>query len=227
MIPLKDNIPTIHRPVVTVVLIAANVAVYFYQFVLGSAGPAFIWRFGAVPWEITHLTELTPANGAPIMLTVFSSMFLHGGLFHLGSNMLFLWIFGNNVEDRLGPIRFTLFYLVSGVVAVLTFVVTSPNAQVPMVGASGAVAGLLGVYVVAYPRARVLTLIWVFFFVRLVWIPAVFFLGAWFVLQLFYGLPTLTSNNPGGVAYFAHIGGFIFGLAYCRLWCMRWGGFSR
>jgi membrane associated rhomboid family serine protease len=227
MIPLKDDIPTSHRPVVTVALIAVNVAVYLYQFALGPHVEAFIWEFGAVPWELVHFEEVTPAHAAPIVLTIFTSMFLHGGFLHLGSNMLFLWIFGNNVEDKLGRLQFLLFYLVSGVVAVLTFVLTSPNAQVPLVGASGAVAGLLGVYVVAYPRARVLTLIWVFFFVRLVWLPAVFFLGAWFVLQLLYGLPTLGAAGASGVAYFAHIGGFVFGLAYCRFWCKRRGGFIR
>ena len=227
MIPLKDNIPTLHRPIVTVTLIAVNIAVYLYQFALGPHAEAFIWTFGAVPWEIVHQSELTPAHQTPIILTIFTSMFLHGGLFHLGSNMLFLWIFGNNVEDKLGPVHFLVFYLVSGVVAVLTFVITSPNAQVPLVGASGAVAGLLGVYIVAYPRARVLTLIWIFFFVRLVWLPAVFFLGVWFILQLFYGLPTLAVESSSGVAYFAHIGGFVFGLAYCRFWCMRRGGFAR
>jgi membrane associated rhomboid family serine protease len=216
MIPLKDNVPTVRKPIVTVVLIAANVVVYLYQSVQGPAAQGFIWQYGVVPWEITHLTELTPDYSAPIPMTVFSSMFLHGGLFHLGSNMLYLWIFGNKVEDKLGPVRFILFYFASGLVAVLAFVVTSPNAQVPLVGASGAVAGLLGVYVMAYPRARVLTLIWILFYIRLVWVPAVVFLGLWFILQLFYGLPTLAGDNPTGVAYFAHIGGFVFGLAYCR-----------
>lgn len=227
MIPIKDNIPTIRKPVLTVGLIVLNVAVYLYQFALGAGVRDLVLKYGAIPYEITHFAELTPTLAVPIPLTVFSSMFLHGGWFHLGTNMLYLWIFGNNVEDKLGPVRFLIFYFLSGAVAVLTFVVVNPSAQVPLVGASGAVAGLLGVYVVAFPRARVLTLIWLFFFVRLVWLPAVFFLGFWFILQIFYGLPTLAGADTPGVAYFAHIGGFVFGLLYCRFSRLRHGGHHR
>jgi membrane associated rhomboid family serine protease len=227
MIPIKDNIPTLRRPYLTIGLIITNVLIYLYQFALGESGRDFVFQFGAIPYEITHFAEVTPALAAPIALTVFSSMFLHGGWFHLGSNMLYLWIFGNNIEDRLGPVRFLIFYLASGVVAVLTFVVTSPNTKVPLVGASGAVAGLLGAYIIAYPRARVLTLIWVFYFVRLVWLPAAFFLGFWFILQLISGLPTLAGAGSSGIAYFAHIGGFVFGLLVCRFTRMRYGGRSR
>jgi len=211
MIPIKDDIPTVHPPVLTVGLIVVNVAVYLYEFALGPHAERLVLKYGAVPSVLIHFTTLTPG----IVLTVFTSMFLHGGWFHVGSNMLFLWIFGNNIEDKLGHVRFLVFYLVSGVVAVLAFVVTHPHAQVPLVGASGAVSGLLGAYVVAFPRARVLTLIWVFFFVRLVWLPAVFFLGFWLILQLLYGLPTL-GGGTSGVAYLAHVGGFVFGMVYCR-----------
>jgi len=223
MIPIKDDMPTVRPPVLTIALIVINVLVFVYEMALGSQVDHFIVKYGAVPYELTHLTELTPGLSSPIVLTVFTSMFLHGGWFHVGSNMLFLWIFGNNIEDKLGHVRFLLFYLISGMVAVLTFVLTSPNARVPLVGASGAVSGLLGAYVVAFPRARVLTLIWVFFFVRLVWLPAAIFLGFWFVLQLLYGLPTLSSGESG-VAYFAHIGGFVFGMLYCRFSRLRQGG---
>jgi len=224
MIPIKDNMPTIRRPILTIGLIVLNVLVYLYQFFLGAGSQDFVMQYGVIPYELTRFTELTPALAAPVPLTIFSSMFLHGGLLHLGSNMLYLWIFGNNIEDMLGRARFLIFYFLSGIAAVLLFVAVNPNAQVPMVGASGAVAGILGAYLVAYPRARVLTLIWVFFFVRLVWLPAIFFLGFWFILQIFYGLPTLAGAGPSGIAYFAHIGGFVFGMLYCRFSQMRRGG---
>jgi membrane associated rhomboid family serine protease len=224
VIPLKDNVPTLRRPVVTIALIAINVAVYLYQAALGSDITQFIVKYGAIPYRITHISEFGAGQAVPIGLTLFTSMFLHGGWFHLGFNMLYLWVFGNNIEDKLGPVRFIVFYLLAGVIAVLTFVVTDPNAEIPLVGASGAVAGILGAYMIAFPRARVLTLIWVLFFVRLIWLPAVFFLGFWFVLQIFSGLPVLAGAGASEVAYFAHIGGFIFGLIYCRFSRIRRGG---
>lgn len=225
MIPLKDNVPTVRTPVLTIGLIAVNVVVYLYQFTLGADGADFVVKYGVIPFELTQWQELTPTFAAPIPLTIFTSMFLHGGWFHLGSNMLYLWIFGSSIEDRLGPVRFLLFYFCSGLVAVLTFTITQPGVQVPMVGASGAVAGMLGAYMVAYPRARVLTLVWVFFFIRLVWLPAIFFLGIWFVLQLLSGLPTLLGGGgDSGIAYFAHIGGFVFGLLGGRFTRLRYGG---
>jgi len=224
VIPLKDNVPVIRRPVVTISLIAINVVVYLYQALLGPEGALFVYKYGLIPYELTHFSELSPALAAPVGLTLFTSMFLHGGWFHVGFNMLYLWVFGANIEDKLGPVRFILFYLGAGVVAALSFVVTEPNGEIPLVGASGAVAGVLGAYMVAYPRARVLTLIWVFFFVRLVWLPAIIFLGFWFVLQLFSGLPDFTGEGASGIAYVAHIGGFIFGLIFCRFSRIRRGG---
>jgi len=215
VIPLKDNVPVIRRPLVTIALIAINIVVYLYQATLGPEGARFVFKYGLIPFELTHFRELSPGLGAPIGLTLFTSMFMHGGWFHVGFNMLYLWVFGANIEDKLGPVRFILFYLGAGVVAALSFVLTEPNGEIPLVGASGAVA---------YPRARVLTLIWVFFFVRLVWLPAVLFLGFWFVLQLFSGLPDLAGGGASGIAYFAHIGGFIFGLIFGRFSRIRRGG---
>ncbi len=224
MLPIKDDIPTVRKPVLTISLIVVNVLVFLYQQSLGLYAQDFIWQFGVVPWEITNFASLTPNTHVPNGLTLFTSMFLHGGWLHLGSNMLYLWIFGNNVEDKLGPVHFIIFYFAVGVLAALAFVVINPSSQVPLVGASGAVAGLLGMYIVAYPRARVLTILWIFFFIRLVWLPAVFFLGLWFVLQLFSSLPTLAGGGTGGIAYVAHVAGFAAGLVYCKFWCMRRGG---
>ncbi len=226
MLPLKDDVPTLRKPVLTISLIVVNVLVFLYQQSLGPQAQEFIWQFGAVPWEITNFASLSNSY-VPNTMTLFTSMFLHGGWLHLGSNMLYLWIFGNNIEDKLGPVHFIIFYLIAGALAALAFVLLNPSAQVPLVGASGAVAGLLGMYIIAYPRARVLTVLWIFFFIRLVWLPAVFFLGLWFVLQLFSSLPTLAGEGTGGVAYAAHVAGFAIGLAYCKFWCMRHGGFRR
>lgn len=213
MFPLKDDNPTRNKPVLTIALIAVNVLVFIYQFAQGAGASRVVIQFGLIPYELVHGTELTPLAAFPTSLTIFTSMFLHGGWMHLGGNMLYLWIFGNNIEDRLGPVRFLMFYLLSGVFAVLLFVATGPETKVPMVGASGAVAGVLGAYVMHYPRARVLTLIFLGWFVRLIWIPAFVVLGLWFVMQLLFALPSIGTATTGGVAYMAHVGGFLFGLA--------------
>lgn len=217
MIPLKDDNPTFHKPIVTIALIVINVIVQLYQISLGPEAQAFIIRFGLIPTELVHGFELTPNASFPASLNVITSMFMHGGIMHLAGNMLYLWIFGNNVEDVLGPIHFLVFYLIAGVFAAGLFVVTAPNAEVPLVGASGAISGVLGAYVLRWPKARVLTLIFFGWFIRVVWIPAMFVLGLWFLLQLILSLPSLGSANSGGVAYMAHIGGFVFGIGYAKL----------
>jgi membrane associated rhomboid family serine protease len=176
---------------------------------------------GVVPYEITHFQSLAEGVRLSPPLTLFAAMFLHGGLFHLLGNMLFLWIFGNNVEDFLGPFLFILFYLLSGLAASFVQVILSPNSRVPMIGASGAIAGVLGAYLLLYPSARVLTLVFLFFFVRVVAIPAAYVLGLWFVLQV------LNVGMGGGVAWFAHIGGFLFGLAFVKLFVRRRPGWAR
>jgi len=219
MLPLKDDNPTFRKPVVTVALIAINVLVQLYQLSMGAEAQAFVIRFGLIPFELTQGVELTPTAAFPSPLSVVTSMFLHGGIMHLAGNMLYLWIFGNNVEDVLGPVHFIIFYLFSGVFAAGLFVLTAPGTQVPLVGASGAVSGVLGAYVLRWPRARVLTLIFFGWFIRLVWIPAMFVLGLWFLLQLVYSLPSIGSASSGGVAYMAHVGGFVFGIGYA--WVFR------
>jgi len=235
--PLKDNIPTDRFPVLTVALIVANVLVYLvFQKAIGSGllnspDEANLLRWGAYPYELTHPGEQCLLEGTqiacrggiggepPALLTALSSMFMHGGLLHLGGNMLFLWIFGNNVEDRMGRGRFLLFYLLGGIAAIAAQTAIGPDEAVPTVGASGAVAGVLGGYLLLYPRARVLTLIFLVFFFTIVELPALLILGFWFVQQVLFGYFDLAdpAGGGGGVAYFAHIGGFAFGLLAIRL----------
>ena len=221
-IPLKDENPTSRFPIVTVLFIALNVVIFFLQLVSPEGLQFYVYKMGTIPYEITHFKSLPlligqTAEQIPRLnpaLTLIVSMFLHGGFFHLLFNMLFLWIFGNNVEDFLGPFRFILFYLVSGLGASLTHIIFNPNSQVPMIGASGAIAGVLGAYLILYPNARVKTLVFLFFFVRIVSIPAAFVLGFWFFMQL---LNVWGGGAGGGVAWFAHIGGFLIGIVLIKL----------
>jgi membrane associated rhomboid family serine protease len=224
VLPLKDNVPTRRFPVVTVGLIAANVLVYLWE--VSSPGlEAHVYDWGYYPCAVDG-----PCVGQhavahhELVETAFSSMFMHGGLVHIGGNMLFLWIFGNNVEDALGRVRYLLWYLAAGLAATAaqTFVTlqfgNAGDASIPNIGASGAVAGVLGAYFLLLPRARVLTLIilGVFFLFRE--IPAIFFLGIWIALQALSGTLSLTTPEAGGgVAFFAHIGGFAFGLLTVHL----------
>lgn len=211
MIPLRDNIPSHRTPVVTVGLIAANILVYVNQLMLPpQAAVQFVYLYGLIPLEISGGDLLVP-HPVPLYATVFTSMFVHGGLFHLGGNMLYLWIFGDNVEDRIGRRKFLVFYLLSGLAAAATQIWTDPASKIPMVGASGAISGVLGAYLFLFPHARVLTLIPLGFFYRLVEVPALIVLGFWIIVQVLNGVGTL-GVQVGGVAWFAHIGGFVAGL---------------
>ncbi|MGH7394893.1 MAG: rhomboid family intramembrane serine protease [Candidatus Methylomirabilales bacterium] len=218
MIPLRDNIPARRFPAVTIGLIAANVAVFLYQYLLiPESAQRMIFLYGLIPRELTSGVPLDP-HRFPAEVTLFTSMFFHGGLFHVGGNMLYLWIFGNNVEDAMGHARFVLFYVLSGLAAAFSQVAAGPNSAIPMVGASGAVSGVLGAYLLLYPHARVLTLITLGWFWRLVEIPALIVLGFWIVVQVANGLLTFNFQG-GGVAWFAHIGGFAAGmvlLPFCK-----------
>jgi membrane associated rhomboid family serine protease len=228
--PLRDNIPTEHFPVVTVALIVANVLMYFFfqkgGISLGEpSSQAFtcnLFEYGTIPKEVTDPgTQLAlqgcPTPTAPTWLTLFTSMFMHGGLLHLGGNMLFLWIFGNNVEDSMGPVRFVLFYLLAGLAADAAQILVNANSEVPSIGASGAVAGVLGGYLLLFPQARVVTVVFIIFFFTILELPAILFLGIWILQQAVFAYFDLGGSNQGGVAYFAHIGGFVFGLAAIRL----------
>ncbi|MBN2227364.1 MAG: rhomboid family intramembrane serine protease [candidate division Zixibacteria bacterium] len=218
-IPLKDENPTVHKPYVTIGLIVLNALIYLYMLPLSPQGyQAFVYQFGLIPYELVHLTELTPEISSPVLLSPFSSMFLHGGFMHLAGNMLYLWIFGNNIEDFLGPVKFLLFYVLSGLAAAFLFIVFSPNSQIPLVGASGAIAGVMGAYIVLFPRARILTLLFLFYFIRLIHVPASIILGFWFVYQL---LMSGFASGGGGVAWLAHVGGFAFGYLIFRFFAAK------
>jgi len=210
VIPLRDTIPGRSFPFVTIAFIVANALVFLHQLGLGSVrGAAFVAAFGAVPAQFTGAAaHIAPA--LPPVLTLGTSMFLHSGLLHLLGNMVFLWIFGNNVEDATGHARFVLFYLVCGVAAALAHIATHPASNVPMVGASGAISGVLGAYFLLYPHARIVTLLWLGFFAQTVRIPAFVFLGCWFVAQFLSW--ALLGSDGGGVAFVAHLGGFVAGM---------------
>jgi rhomboid family protein len=256
LIPLRDNLPTDHFPVVTAVIIAINALVFLFL-----QGPSFslsgadavdtktVVEYGAIPYRVTHpgkecalgtlqtgeldvVCEGTPEyppgaepniDNPPAFLTIFTSMFMHGGWLHIIFNMLFLWIFGNNVEDAMGRVRYIAFYLLGGLAAAGTQVAVSPDSTIPLVGASGAIAAVLGGYALLYPFARVLTLFFAFF-IFILEIPAMVLLGLWIFLQFLPAVGQLATpevGGSGGVAYFAHIGGFVFGLAAVTLFAKR------
>ena len=245
MIPLKDKIPTRVFPIVTVVIILINVVVYFGveqgRFSDVKNQKAVI-ELSFIPYELSHQgqecaqigdklgcgtkQELVAAGATDtkqpsVFFTIFSAMFMHGSFLHIAGNMLFLWIFGNNIEDAMGRLKFTAFYLAGGVLAALAQFAIDTKSPIPTLGASGAVAAVLGGYALLYPRARVVTLIFIIFFITVIELPALVVLGAWFVLQL---IDAGSSTVGGGttVAYFAHIGGFLFGLLTIKLLASRY-----
>jgi len=208
MIPLKDDIHSSTRPFVTYIILGLNIAVYIArnEFILGArAFNVFISQFGAIPYLVFH-----PA-GVSSYLRVISSMFMHAGIMHIAGNMLFLWVFADNVEDRIGHVKFLFFYLLCGIAGTLLHCVTSPSSMIPLVGASGAISGVLGAYILLFPKARILALIPLGFFMRAIYMPSYLFLGLWFVYQFLLGFLSMGAGG-GGVAYFAHIGGFVLGV---------------
>jgi len=216
MIPLKDDAPRDTFPYVTLAIIIINTAVFVYELALGYMGMnRFIYSVAVIPYEITHLTDIGATALVPPPLTLITAMFVHGGFFHLAGNMLFLWIFGDNIEDSLGHVKFILFYLLTGLIASSAHVFAVPDSTLPMIGASGAIAGVLGAYFVLFPRANVKTLIFLFVIVTVIRVPAVYFLGIWFVFQI------LSSNSGAGIAWYAHIGGFVSGAVLIKLLVRR------
>jgi membrane associated rhomboid family serine protease len=241
--PLKDDIPTRRFPVLTVAIIAICCVVYFIfergLWDLGATGNERVLEYGAIPYEVTHPGDDCGTAGGQIAcegqpgvtgtapdqaawwVTLFTSMFMHGSLLHLGGNMLFLWIFGNNIEDSMGRGRFVAFYLLGGLVALAAQILMEPDSTVPTVGASGAIAAVLGGYAVLYPRARVITLVFIIIIFTIIELPALLVLGLWFLLQLLPSFSEPVGDGGGGIAYFAHIGGFVFGLVVIKLFADR------
>jgi membrane associated rhomboid family serine protease len=221
VLPIKDDIPTRRFPVLTVALIAINVIVYFAFeqgfWGLGEVGNERVVDYGAIPYEITNGEDLPGSEAAPFWITILTSMFLHGSLLHLGGNMLFLWVFGNNIEDAMARPIFVAFYLLGGLAALGLQVAMDPDSTIPTVGASGAIAAVLGAYARLYPRARVVTVVFIIIFFTIVTLPALLVLGLWFLLQLLPAFSEPVGNTGGGIAYFAHIGGFVFGLIAIKL----------
>lgn len=213
MIPYKDDNPTTIFPYITIILIVTNAAVFLVEVFHPSGMKSLVYSYGAIPRNLLSSESIQPV--APLF-TIFTSMFMHGGYLHLAGNMLYLWIFGNNIEDRLGHSRFILFYLLSGVAAAYAHSITAPDSVIPMVGASGAVSGVLGAYLLLYPRARVHTLLWFGLYVEVVRIPALIVIGFWVIIQLINGLLSQGAGSQGGVAWFAHVGGFLFGVLSVR-----------
>ena len=214
MLPLTDHNPSRTTPFINYLLIAVNVLVFFWELSLGPSIERDLFLVSFVPARFWAAPSYPPN-----LIRIFISMFLHGGWLHLGGNMLYLWIFGDNIEDRLGHFKYVIFYLLCGIAATMTHAVLEANSRLPAIGASGAIAGVLGAYALLFPRQRVTTLIPIFFFITIREIPAVLVLGLWVVLQLFVGVASIGASGDvtGGVAVFAHVGGFIAGMLLVAL----------
>lgn len=212
MIPIRDTIPSRSFPIVSVTLIVVNTIVFLFEMSLGRNLEFLMDRYALVPAKLASLFE-DGSQPVRTVAPVFTSMFLHAGWIHLIGNMLYLWIFADNVEDKMGRVRFVLFYLLCGAGAAALHVIMSPTSETPTVGASGAIAGVLGAYFLLFPRARVLTLFPIFFFIQFIEVPAFFFLGFWFLMQFFSGALSIgIEPSGGGVAWWAHVGGFVTGM---------------
>jgi membrane associated rhomboid family serine protease len=220
MFPIHDDNPTRITPYLTYVLLVACVLVFIWQISLGDARQQAVYAFGVIP-SVLFATKSLPAELQilPAWLTIFSSMFLHGGWMHLIGNMLYLWVFGNNVEDSMGHGRFIVFYLLCGLFAALTQAVLNPASEIPMIGASGAISGVLGAYLLLHPHARILVVIPIGILIYTPWIAAYWVLGFWFVLQILNSL--VSASDTGGVAYGAHLGGFVAGMILIPLFKYR------
>jgi len=225
MIPIRDDQPSYSTPFINYFIIGLNVLVFLFELSIGAEGQralnAFVFQFGVVPVHFERaLAGAGPYTLATTWPTILTSMFLHGGWLHIIGNMWFLWIFGDNIEDHLGHFRYLLFYLACGIAAAVTHIVFNLSSNEPTVGASGAIAGVMGAYVILYPRARVLTLVVLIVFFTFWWIPAWVFLGYWFLIQFLSGAAMSiaeTSRSTGGVAFWAHVGGFVTGVLLIKI----------
>jgi membrane associated rhomboid family serine protease len=213
MFPLRDTIHSQTFPFVTLSLIGINLLIFLYEVSLGPQLNSFIHNFGVIPANFTSALQTNPIQTIPFIPSMFSSIFLHGGWMHVISNMWYLWIFGDNIEDRTGHLRFLVFYLSCGILATIAHIVINPTSQIPTIGASGAIAGVMGAYILLFPRSKITTLIFLFIFIQIVKIRAIFFLGFWIVIQVISGTFSIgLTGQSGGVAWWAHIGGFLSGL---------------
>ena len=213
MIPIRDRNPSGTFPYVTIGIIIINVLIFLYELSLGSGLGEFIMKFGVVPLKVSYYSQVPDLTFINTFFPFISSMFLHGGFIHLIGNMWFLWIFGDNIEDKLGHFKFIAFYFLCGIIASSVHVFFNSQSNVPCVGASGAIAGVLGAYMVTFPRARVVTIVPLFVFIQVMELPAIVVLGFWFVIQFFNGAASITASASGaGVAWWAHIGGFAAGV---------------
>ena len=218
MIPYKDDNPINIIPFSTILIIGLNILVFTMQLMSGEDSRDIVYSYGAIPHNIVSFQSNQPI---PPALTIFTSMFMHGGLFHLVWNMLYFWIFGNNIEERLGHVRFIFFYLFCGVVAAFSHALLSPGSNIPMVGASGAVSGMLGAYILLFPMAKIHTIVFLGFYITVIKIPALIVIGFWAIIQVVSGIISQGNAGQGGIAFFAHVGGFVAGLVTIKLWQPR------
>lgn len=223
LFPLYDENPTKSFPWVTFSLIIVNVLVFLYELSLQSAGklPQFFQTAALIPYEITHVVKLTPGVTNIGILSIFTSMFMHAGWLHIIVNMWYLWVFGNNVEDSLGHIKYLFFYLLCGIGGGIGHIIAQPNSPVPTVGASGAIAGVLAGYLILFPTARIVTILPIFIFIQIVRVPAILLIGIWIMIQIVSGMGSLSSQASGGTAWFAHVGGFVTGIILILLFSKK------
>ncbi len=211
--PYRDDNPTLTFPWVTVGLIVMNVLIYL---IMSAGGSRFfrytVINYGLIPVELVHFQNYFPSTAVPPALNLVTALFVHGGFMHLAGNMWFLWIFGDNVEDRLGHFRYLVFYILAGIAASLLHVAFFPDSTAPVIGASGAISGILGAYAILFPHARIRTIVFIFFFFDFIMVRSIIFIGIWILFQAVSGLFALGTGGNGGVAWFAHLGGFIFGI---------------
>ncbi|SMO77861.1 Membrane associated serine protease, rhomboid family [Balnearium lithotrophicum] len=218
MIPIKDFNPSRSTPVVTILIIVACSIVFLYEILLPpNIREVFIRMFAVVPFEVMHGVDIPPPDPLTPYGNLISYQYLHGGFLHIFGNMLFLWVFGDNVEDRLGKLKYFIFYTLCGISAAIIQSLVYPNSNIPLIGASGAISGVLGAYAVMFPRAQILTLIFIFFFIDVIVLPASLWIGIWFLMQFMSALISVNHLSMGGVAWFAHIGGFITGIVLVKM----------
>ncbi len=225
MIPIRDRNPSSTFPYVTIGIIIVNTLMFLYELSLGTGLDKFVMKFGIVPLKVSYYSQASDLTFINAFFPFISSMFLHGGFIHLIGNMWFLWIFGDNIEDKLGHFKYFLFYILCGIIASSVHVFFNSQSNIPCIGASGAIAGVLGAYMITFPRARVVTIVPLFIFIQVMELPAIVVLGFWFVIQFFNGAASITASTSGtGVAWWAHIGGFAAGviiLYVMRIFFMR------